>query len=265
MAGMPTSADSPPRRLASEGSVFSGLRSSTEHSSGAAAENTATSRPPPPPSQPQNGLFRIFAEDLRPTNVLIDKDDNVVGVIDWEFAYAALAEYSRSPPWWLLLRKPGDWPEEIDKQLEEYSRRLQTFLRAMRREEGKLAVSAATVSMGEASIKGVASERTPNISPTDQKPLSRYMLESWNNKHWLVRCALRDSWRSDFFYWRYLDAIYFGENEEGDYRKRLAMLTEKERQAMDFIVTRKMEENKQSKLGDYEQQEVDALLKKVLV
>lgn len=135
----------------------------------------------------------------------------------------------------------------------------------MRREEGKLAVSAATVSMGKASIKGVASEGTPKISPTDQKPLSQYMLESWNNKHWLVGCALRDSWRFDFFYWRYLGAIYFDENEEGDYQKRLAMLTEKERQVMDFIFTRKMEEKKQSKLGDYEQEEANALIKKVLV
>ncbi|SCV48372.1 uncharacterized protein FFB14_10342 [Fusarium fujikuroi] len=32
--------------------------------------------------------FRLFLEDLRPSSVLVGKDLKVVGVIDWEFAYA---------------------------------------------------------------------------------------------------------------------------------------------------------------------------------
>ncbi|KAM5358364.1 hypothetical protein ACJZ2D_015349 [Fusarium nematophilum] len=32
------------------------------------------------------GDFRLFSEDFRPTNVLLDEDLRVVGVIDWEFA-----------------------------------------------------------------------------------------------------------------------------------------------------------------------------------
>ncbi|KAH8168578.1 phosphotransferase enzyme family protein [Sarocladium implicatum] len=55
--------------------------------------------------------FRLFSEDLRPSNVLIDKDLRVVGVIDWEFAYVAPSQFSFDPPWWLLLRAPDDWPE----------------------------------------------------------------------------------------------------------------------------------------------------------
>ncbi|KAL3603001.1 hypothetical protein FPOAC2_07318 [Fusarium poae] len=49
-------------------------------------------------SQDQDTVFRLFSEDLRPSNVLIDKDLKVVGVIDWEFAYAAPAEFSSDPP-----------------------------------------------------------------------------------------------------------------------------------------------------------------------
>ncbi|KAF5129767.1 hypothetical protein E5D57_006098 [Metarhizium anisopliae] len=55
-------------------------------------------------------MFRLYSEDLRPSNVLIDKDLRVVGVIDWEFAYAAPASFSSDPPWWLLLKSPEYWP-----------------------------------------------------------------------------------------------------------------------------------------------------------
>ena len=53
--------------------------------------------------------FRLFSEDFRPANVLLDTDLRVVGVIDWEFAYAAPAQFSFDPPWWLLLQEPQDW------------------------------------------------------------------------------------------------------------------------------------------------------------
>lgn len=56
-----------------------------------------------------DGGFRLVSEDLRPVNVLLgllDKDLRVVGVIDWELAYAAPAHFSFDPPWWLLLEEP---------------------------------------------------------------------------------------------------------------------------------------------------------------
>jgi len=43
-------------------------------------------------------VFRLFSEDLRPSNILIDKNLCVVGVIDWEFAYAAPMRFSFDPP-----------------------------------------------------------------------------------------------------------------------------------------------------------------------
>jgi aminoglycoside phosphotransferase (APT) family kinase protein len=44
------------------------------------------------------GPFPLFCDDLRPSNVIVDADLNVHGVIDWEFCYAALVEFTYSPP-----------------------------------------------------------------------------------------------------------------------------------------------------------------------
>ncbi|KAK8135220.1 phosphotransferase family protein [Apiospora sp. TS-2023a] len=85
-----------------------------------------------------NEEFRLFSEDLRPANVLLDKDLRVVGVIDWEFAYAAPAQFSYDPPWWLLVREPEDWPGGYRPFMEIYEPRLRTFLRVLEREEGKM-------------------------------------------------------------------------------------------------------------------------------
>jgi len=45
------------------------------------------------------GGFRLFPQDLRPANVILDEDLRVVGVIDWEFVYAAPAEFIFDPLW----------------------------------------------------------------------------------------------------------------------------------------------------------------------
>ncbi|KAF9785664.1 hypothetical protein IL306_004785 [Fusarium sp. DS 682] len=83
-------------------------------------------------------VFRIFSEDLRPSNVLIDKDLKVVGVIDWEFAYAAPAEFSSDPPWWLLLKYPGYWPDGYEKWMQAYESRFKAFISVLQDEERKL-------------------------------------------------------------------------------------------------------------------------------
>lgn len=80
-----------------------------------------------------NEEFGIFSEGLRPANVL-----RVVGVIDWEFAYAAPAQFSCDPLWWLLPREPEDWPGGYRPFLEAYEPRLRTFLRVLEREEEKM-------------------------------------------------------------------------------------------------------------------------------
>ncbi|ODM20999.1 hypothetical protein SI65_04052 [Aspergillus cristatus] len=42
-----------------------------------------------------NGPFKLFSDDLRPENVLVDKDTlQITAVIDWEIYYAALSQFS---------------------------------------------------------------------------------------------------------------------------------------------------------------------------
>ncbi|CAK7234017.1 hypothetical protein SBRCBS47491_008807 [Sporothrix bragantina] len=36
----------------------------------------------------------LYSEDLRPANILLDKDGRIIGVFDWEFAYAAPLSFS---------------------------------------------------------------------------------------------------------------------------------------------------------------------------
>ncbi|KAI1158415.1 hypothetical protein F5B18DRAFT_667941 [Nemania serpens] len=82
--------------------------------------------------------FILFSEDLRPSNVLIDKDLRVVGVSDWEFAYAAPAQFSFDPPSWLLLKDPDRWPGGYRPWMEVYEPRRETFLSALEDEEKKM-------------------------------------------------------------------------------------------------------------------------------
>lgn len=53
-----------------------------------------------------HGLFKLFCDDLWPGNVLVDDNLRLTGVVDWEFPYAAPAQFAGSIPWWLLLEKP---------------------------------------------------------------------------------------------------------------------------------------------------------------
>ncbi|KPM40386.1 hypothetical protein AK830_g6187 [Neonectria ditissima] len=92
----------------------------------------------PPADEGRGPTFRLFSEDLRPFNVLIDKDLRVVGVIDWEFAYAAPAQFSSDPPWWLLLKYPEYWPGGYGDWMEAYEPRFETFISVLEEEEKEL-------------------------------------------------------------------------------------------------------------------------------
>jgi len=40
-----------------------------------------------------HGHFKLWCDDIRPANLLINEDLQIVGVIDWEFTHAAPVEY----------------------------------------------------------------------------------------------------------------------------------------------------------------------------
>jgi hypothetical protein len=62
-------------------------------------------------SNHDDGAFKLWCDDLRPVDVLLNAGWQFVGVVDWEFTYAAPAESSSTPPWWLLFDRPNYWSE----------------------------------------------------------------------------------------------------------------------------------------------------------
>lgn len=68
----------------------------------------------------QHGPFKLWCDDLRPASVLVDADHRIVGVVNWEFTYAAPAEFTYSPPWWLLLIMPEEWPAGLGDWVAHY-------------------------------------------------------------------------------------------------------------------------------------------------
>lgn len=69
-----------------------------------------------------SGPFRLYCDDLRPGNVLVDASRLVVtGVVDWEFTYAAPVEFTYAAPWWLLLERPEDWEADLNQFLARFT------------------------------------------------------------------------------------------------------------------------------------------------
>ena len=184
--------------------------------------------------------IRLFSEDLRPSNILLDKDLRIAGVIDWEYAYAAPAPFSEDPPWWLLLMKPEEWPGAYEPWMQACEPRPRTFLRILEEEEKKLEVN----SNGKVSPS--------NGSAENGTYLSERMRKSWEDKTWLINFAARNSWAFDLIFWRYIDPKYFGPNEAADHRARLDLLTLKQREAMEDLVAARMDERTERKFREWD-------------
>ena len=182
-------------------------------------------------SEFDKGPFKLWCDDLRPANVLVDEDDNMAAVIDWEFTYAAPADFTFSPPWWLLLKEPDQWEEGLDDWSAQYEKRLPTFLRAL-----------------EAREKAFVEEGRLDGS---EAMLSSRMRESWETGGFWVTYAARKSWAFDGIYWSFLDERFFGRNESGDFMERLKLLTPGQVAAMEPFVERKMREKEEGTLVDW--------------
>lgn len=173
-----------------------------------------------------DGPFKLFCDDLRPANVLADSDNGykIAGVIDWEFAYAAPAEFVYSPPCWLLLERPEYWERGLDDWERVFEPRLEVFLQELRdREEVDIQ-------------RGVLGEGNR---------LSGYLRESWDNGGFWVSYAARRSWAFDIIYWARIDRMFFG---EGSLEDRIALLSVEERDGMEAFVRRKLAEKEEGGL-----------------
>lgn len=223
------------RKLASNGQLASGFN--------------------PQAGEGRGPTFRLFSEDLRPSNVLIDKDLQVVGVIDWEFAYAAPAQFSSDPPWWLLLKYPEYWPGGYGDWMEAYEPRFRTFIAVLEEEEKKLWAEDKV----EDGLKGLS------ISNDESLSLSQQMRRSWESKSWMIRYAARNSWAFDFIFWRYLDPKYFGENGDGDHHARLPLLSQQQTDAMEPFIKCKMEQSIERILIQWTDEDAKAELSKAML
>ncbi len=222
------------RRLAKRGQLSS-FGFSAEDTWSAYRKNRPTT--PRLPKPDGSASFRLWSDDFRPVNILVDEDDNIVGAIDWEFAYAAPTQFALDPPWWLLLEVPEMWEGGIDAWTSEYERRLPTWLSAME-------------------------EAEQDIAPGSFL-LSAYMRESWETGRFWLNYAARKSWAFDTVFWKYLDERFFGERDKDIpaqelWKTRVQLLSQDERAAMEPFVHIKMEESKERVLvewGDAEARE----------
>lgn len=113
----------------------------------------------------------------------------IIAVIDWEFTYAAPAKISHSPPWWLLLELPQEWPRRIANWKATYEPRLETFLRVLKHQEDTAIA---------------------NGSLMDEQRLSERMRESWERCDFCVNYETRKSWALDAV-WPMMEEKFFDE------------------------------------------------------
>lgn len=171
----------------------------------------------------ENGPFKLWCDNLRPANALV-KEDMIAGVVDWEFTYAAPAEFVYAPPWGLLLERPEGWREGFDDWNETFDYRLKTFLKVM---------------------KGCENTAIQEGRLNEEQRLSVRMERSWENGDFWVMYAVSRSFAFDTIYWRKIDARFFGSLErplEDAWRERLGLLSAEDNAEMEELVARKLEE-----------------------
>lgn len=111
----------------------------------------------------------------------------IIAAIDWEFTYAAPAEFSHSPLWWLLLELPEEWPRQIANWKATYEPRLETFLRVLKHQDDTAIA---------------------NGSLMDEQWLSERTRESWERGDFWVNYGTRKSWALDAV-WPMMEEKFF--------------------------------------------------------
>ncbi|KAH9905744.1 phosphotransferase [Xylariomycetidae sp. FL2044] len=200
------------------------------------------------------GVFRLYSDDLSPSNVLVVDDDDddgdqvIVAFVDWEFTYAAPAQFSLDPPLWLMPAKPGVWAAGVEDWARGFAEKLPLWFRAVEQAEA-----------GEVEMKG---------REAGEVMLSEHMRQSWETGRFWLNYAAKRSWGFDDVYWRYLDERFFGARDEvideGSFWKtRVHLLSAREREAMERFVERKMREAEARTVEECEVGELSALWKEI--
>ncbi len=131
------------------------------------------------PAPDGTGDFRLWGDDFRAGNLLMDKDGELVAAIDWEFAYVAPTQFALDPPLWLLLDQPEMWEGGVGEWVRVYEGQLETWLGAMRRAEE------------------LERERAGGGGKGLGAPLSTHMRQSWATGRFWLNYGARKSWAFD--------------------------------------------------------------------
>ncbi|KAK0115602.1 hypothetical protein ONS95_000125 [Cadophora gregata] len=209
------------------------------------------------------GSFRLWLDDFRPGNILVDEREDeieIAAVIDWEMAYAGPAQFVLDCPWWLLLEVPESWEQGIEDWCRVYEVRLRTWLEAVERAEREV-------------LMGFEGDDGDDGNGALPFVLSKCMRESWETGRFWVGYAARNSWAFDTVFWMFLDERFFGARDgvgdgEGSedelWKARVHLLSEEEREGMERFVEWKMEDKKERILVDWEPEEARRKLGEVL-
>ncbi|KAK7914035.1 hypothetical protein PG985_011738 [Apiospora marii] len=137
------------------------------------------------PAAEDHGPFRLFCDNLRPANMLVDPDTmRITAVLDLEFTNALPAQYAYDVPWWLILRNPAVFVGEEGKQqlLDLFEPRKEQYIRAMERAEAKF----------------------PQLVPAEEPRLSARVRDSWDSGRFWFNLSMRSSFDADEVYWNFL-------------------------------------------------------------
>ncbi|KAB8213299.1 kinase-like domain-containing protein [Aspergillus novoparasiticus] len=184
------------------------------------------------------GPFRLYCDDFRPSNVLICLDTlRVSGVIDWEFTYAAPAEFTYVAPWWLLLQSPEDWEGDLNQFLVRYSPRLRAFLEVLNDCEDKLIKQSLLF---------------------EPQRLSQRMAHSMETGLFWVCLAARYSSMFDEIYWAFVDQRYYGTFASLD--ERIQLLDQEQQREINELVRLKTSQSNEDKKSFDDHYPIDKLM-----
>ncbi|OJJ96596.1 hypothetical protein ASPACDRAFT_54469 [Aspergillus aculeatus ATCC 16872] len=160
------------------------------------------------------GPFKLFCDDLCPGNVLVDDSLRIVGVLDWEFTYAAPSQFAASIPWWLLLRRPHSLVNQDgpDVFLQSFLLKANIFLEALEERE-----------------------RTRALTKSDDR-LSVRMRRSLEDRSAWFTLALHMGASVDLIYWDLLDEYCWGPRSSIAHRVHaVTTLPEMHKRREDFV------------------------------
>lgn len=212
--------------------------------------------------------FRLWGDDFRPENILLDENGVVVGVVDWEYTYFAPETYLLNPPWWLLLTalepdtvqdgklemsgreqlpnhtgNAGD--DQGDDQVEEqWGELVRTYLRALEKAEEGLQNKQQVQPLGNHLCSGSRRDQAATIPIARQPPLSQLMRHRWDEdmKENALTTSIVQNFLLDRLFWVYIDEPYLGDNVVGGHEGRLELLNAPCRMLLDWLVHRRVEE-----------------------